>query len=281
MGRGLRAGFTLVETLIAVTIGSVVILLATTLFLVQNDYYNWVLERTRTQDNARSMSELVSDEVRSVPTGAVVVAEATRMVVRRPLATGVICDKFGSVHVVYIPDGTDGFETGDVSGFGLRDDDGEWTFTERSWSGMYGGTTFAAQLCHGEGADTVGARPDFYLFGDLASFSGRPTAIGDVVSFYRDLELSLATSQLDTTTWALYRGTEGGTLVEFATGVSTDAHFSYRKGDTTHVSTVTGAARDSIDGIRIHSSTESVIGSTRRGDVSVELVTQVRLRNAG
>lgn len=256
-------------------------MLASTLFLVQNDYYNWILERTRTQDNARSVTEMVADDLRSVVPGGFLVAQSNRMVIRRPLAVGVVCDIYGSVHTVHIPGGRDGFRTGDVSGFGLRASDGTWTFTNASWGSMFVGTSFAAFLCAGEGADTVGARSDFHLFGDLASMSGMSVSIGDVIMFYRNLEITFGTSQIHPATRALYRGTAGGTLVEFATGLDDDARFNYRTGDSNYVASVTGADLGAIDGVRVHALTEAAVLSVRREDVEFDLVTDLLLRNAG
>ncbi|MGD2070458.1 MAG: prepilin-type N-terminal cleavage/methylation domain-containing protein, partial [Gemmatimonadota bacterium] len=236
-----RGGFTLVEALVAVTVGTVVVILAATLFVAQSGAYTHVLERARTQDDARSVVERVAEDVRAVPSGGVLVADSARLVVRSPLSVGAVCDRFFWLHALHLPGGTDAFDTDDVSGVAILGEDGSWSFADRTWASVYAGGWLAPTLCAGEGADTTGATDDFRLFGDLEGILGVSTTVGDVVMFYRTLELRFAESALDPDSWALYRGTRGGTLVEFATGLDPSAHFSYRRGDTTHVASVTGA----------------------------------------
>ena len=58
-------GFTLIETIIALVLSSVVILLVSSTFLVQNNYYSSQTQRTGVHDNARAATELIASEIRS------------------------------------------------------------------------------------------------------------------------------------------------------------------------------------------------------------------------
>ena len=80
-----RAGFTLVEAIVALTISSLIVVLVSTVFLVQNRYYALQLQRSRAHDNARTATDLVSADLRSVMRGGFVLAERKRMVVRTPM----------------------------------------------------------------------------------------------------------------------------------------------------------------------------------------------------
>jgi prepilin-type N-terminal cleavage/methylation domain-containing protein len=50
---GDRAGFTLIEALISLVLSAFVVMLVSSTFLIQNNYYATQLQRTRVQDNAR------------------------------------------------------------------------------------------------------------------------------------------------------------------------------------------------------------------------------------
>ena len=72
------SGFTLVETIIAMLLSSLVIVLVATTFLVQNQYYASQVLRAGAQDNARATTELIASEVRSVMRDGIVAQMAIR-----------------------------------------------------------------------------------------------------------------------------------------------------------------------------------------------------------
>ena len=121
--------------------------------------------------------------------------------------------------------------------------------------------TGGAATCQGQGADTVGAYNNFFRLGNLAGIASTTTAVGDVVILYRSLEFEFAQSGLDTTKVALYRGMYGDTLVEFATGMSANARFAYRTGDTTYAPSVSSGSMSTIDGIRVFAIAEGPAAS--------------------
>ena len=260
-------------------ISSLVIFLAAGLFVMQSEYYTYVLERNRTQENARSVADLVAGDMGALAVGSVVTADSARFVARMPLAVGAVCDVQGSTHSIYVPDGQDALTGGTISGFGVLDADGDWRYTSADWSTLYRGGGDPAGVCAEEGADTLGAAAHFLRMDDLSNLSGTMLSKGDPVLLYSTIEFRFQASALDPSTYALYRGVQGDDLVEFATGMASDAHFSYRTGDTTHVSQVTGAARDSVDGVRIHAHATDVGGNVNV-DVDFELDAAFRFRNA-
>ena len=91
MVRPSRGGFTLVETIVALTISSVIVILVATVFQVQNQYYALQLQRSLAHDNARVATESASRELRSVMSGAFVAASDHQLVVRTPMALAGVC----------------------------------------------------------------------------------------------------------------------------------------------------------------------------------------------
>jgi hypothetical protein len=147
-----------------------------------------------------------------------------------------------------------------------------WTFFDTNVSSVitgYGGV--AAEACFLAGADTTGVRDDFATIS--ASVSGASPAPGDVVMIYEEFELELAPSTLNGQQYALFQGISGETLVEFASGLASDASFAYRTGGTTWQSSVSGAALADIDAVRVDARSElrgSAAGeSDARFDLSV------------
>lgn len=265
----------------AVTIGAVLIVLASTLFLVQNEFYSQARRRAEVQENARSVVELIASEARSVVPGGVVLADSTRLVLRSPSSLAVVCAFSGSNYMVHAPAAADALDTANVSGVGLFDEDAtSWSFTSAGWSNIYSGSGSPKDDCATAGADTVGGAGEFLSFADLGSLTGATVELGDVLMLYRELEYSFQASALDTTAMALYRGPYGGTLTEYATGLTGDAHFQYRRGDTTHYTSIPPGWLDDVDGLRIVAEAEALREGGAQADIVFGLTVRTALRNA-
>lgn len=277
--RARSAGFTLLEAIVALTISTVVVLMVMSTFLAQNDFYTQVVRRSEVQETVRSAAEGVLAETRGVTQGGVVVADSLRMVVRVPLAMAAVCAEQGNETYVHLPVPTSEIDSDDVTGIAVRDDALEtWTYYAATWSSVLRGSGSAASRCYDEGADTVGARDEYQTLRLSGVASPRPEP-GEVIMIYHEEEFTYATSELDPATRALFRGPYGGTLTEFATGMSPDAHFRYRIGNPTYVTSVTGTWLDSIDGIRVMAAGRSrpdPDGNTYDYDLTVS----IPLRNA-
>ncbi len=89
------AGFTLVETLIALVIASFLVVLVSHAFLVQNEFYSLQTLRIGVQDNTRAATELVAREVRNVPSDGVVVAGRRTLTIRSPIVVATVCNRQG------------------------------------------------------------------------------------------------------------------------------------------------------------------------------------------
>lgn len=248
------AGFTLVEAVIAVTLSAVIVVLVSSVFLAQNRFYDDMLRRSGVHDHARSVVELVAGEVRPVTEGGVVLADSLRLVLREPLSVGVVCRVQGSRVSLYLPRAGAGLDTAHVTGYGVRGSEGTWRFYDGSWGSLYDGSgQSVANDCAQVGFETSDVPVSHFvrLRGPGSVPNPRPSPGGGFL-LHRELELRFATSDLDPAHRALFRGTSGTTLVEFATGLGADTHFRYRlRGEDDFEPTVSGGDLDRIDAVRI------------------------------
>ena len=273
-------GFTLVETLIALVLSSFVVLLASHAFLVQNQFYSMQTIRVGVQDNARAATELMAREVRNATQDGVVVAGSRTLTVRSPIVMAVVCHRQGSPNAdVLTEGGQDAIDTGAVAGVAVRNDS-TWEYVRPpTWSSIDGLDTDAAADCAGNGADTVGVRPDFHRLNNLNTLIPSGVDEGDVVMLFRETTFSIRTSQLDGTTLGLFRADYGEAAVEFATGIDTTAHFQYRTSAGTYVDTVTAGALGDVDAVRIVLESRRPPATGGADDITFGWSVNVPLRN--
>lgn len=278
-----RGGFTLVEAIIALTLSSVVVVLVSTVFLVQNQYYAVQIERSAAQDNARTVTEMVAGEIRSIMEDGVVIAQNERLVVRSPMVLGVVCGWPGANKASVQIDGADAdMDTDEMAGVALKDSTtGAWDYHDAEWKDTHQSGGSPAADCEANGADTVGAYDDFHDFRRFNVYFGGLPPIGSVVMFYRAVEYEFATSEMDPSSTALFRGPYGGTLVEFATGMDSTAQFKYRTGGSTYATQVNGGSVSNIDAIRIEARARRKPRTGGTEDVTFEISVNVPLRNGG
>ena len=252
-----------------------IVTLVSSVFLTQNNFYRFVVQRTRVQDNLRVVTDLIASEVRGVAGGGVTAAESRRFVVRLPIAMGGVC-RAGSGHGhVYMP-GLSDINGDEVAGYAKLDANGKWTYTADTWSNLLvsSGSNDADECLEASGSDTVGATADFARL----DISGSST-IGEVIMIYRDVEFKIDQSELEPRTLAVFRGVTGDTLREFVTGITPATKFQYRLPGGTYQNSITGVARDSIESIRV---TTSAIATDSIGGIesySYEWTVGIPLRN--
>ena len=259
----------------ALTLSSVIVALVASVFLTQNNFYRFVTQRTRVQENLRVVTDLIASEVRGVAAGGVTTAESRRFVVHLPIAMGGVCHNLTTDGYVYMP-GLSTVDGDEVAGYAKQDGSGTWTYTADTWSNLLvsSGAVAANECLTRNGADTVGAIDDFARL----QISGG-TTLGEVIIIYRDVEFKIDESELDPKTLAVYRGVTGDTLREFSTGITPDTRFQYRLPSGTYQNSITGVPRDSIKYIRVIASaiaTDSIGGIE---SYSYEWTADIALRN--
>lgn len=277
-----QAGFTLVEALVALLISTGVVILASNLFLVQSDFYSFLLQRSRVQDNARAVLEVVGGEVQGVTLNGLVEAGEREMTIRVPQTMAAVCAESGSdVHVHFSTPGS--LEPSAAEGLGGLDRlNGTWSYG----SGNVGGAITdvgpaSAAACALAGADTLGATGAFARIVSPSSFTGLVHTVGDVLMVYEEVEFVIDTSTLDPNLLALYRGPAGGTLTEYATGLSADARFQYWTpgGAGTWRDDLGASLLDQAQRVRIVASTHQPAQSGSGTDAGFSVTLDLPLRN--
>lgn len=247
-----RDGFTLVETLVALTLSTVLVGLVTSVFIAQSDFYDDVTRRSDVHSDARTVLDVVTGDVRASSQGAFVIAGPGQLVMRVPVTVGLVCAVSGSTVSTYLPRSGAGLDTASVTGYAFRERDGTWSWAFDSWSSLYDseGTTIKGD-CGGIGMDTTGI-PASHFVSLAGPGSSSDATIGAALMLHREIELRFAASGLDPSRTGLFRGTYGSTLVEVASGLGSDAEFSYRlKGQSSYGSSVSGTNLADINAVRV------------------------------
>ena len=248
------SGFTLVETIIALVLSSIVLVLVSTTFLVQNQFYAGQAQMAGAHDNARTATELIANEVRAVKHLGITVAGRRTLAVRSALTVGVVCFAEGSAggSADVLSDGGEAaLDTDEVAGVALLDQStGDWDYRNAAWATLNGSAASSAGNCYANGADTTAAYSEFHRLSNLSTIYGATPPVGAVLMLFRETRYTIESSALDSTTLALFRKSYAGSPVEFATGIDTTARFRYRVSGS-YLDTVTAGSIASIDAIRI------------------------------
>ena len=204
--------------LIASTLTTLIVILVSSVFLVQNRFYRDIQRRTAVHEAVRSVTEMLSGEVREIPKSGFVSAQYDRLIYRTPVAIGGVCDLSGGDIYIHIPLSGTAVDLGDVAGYAVQDAAGDWTYNSSTWENILKAEgSGPASACHAAGADTTGATADFYT---IWKINTPPTvARGTNIMLYRETELRSMPSVLDPTSYAIYRAPYGEDLVEFAHGM--------------------------------------------------------------
>lgn len=256
------------------------ILLVSSTFLVQNDYYSSQTQRARAHDNTRAATELVASEIRSTMEDGVVVAGRRTLTIRSPIVLGLICDRPNATNDdVHTEGGQSGLDVQEVAGVAFRDATGAWAYQNVTWGMLDGSDVSAAGDCAANGADTTEAASEFHRIVGLQGLFTPAPQEGDVVMLFRETTFKIQTSELDPPGLGLFRGVYGDPLVEFATGMDTTAHFQYRTGGSTYADTVSASALGDIDFVRIVADARKRAQTGGRDDITFGWSVNVALRN--
>jgi hypothetical protein len=247
-----RAGFSLVETIIALVLSSVVLILVSTTFLVQNRYYSSQTLHAAAHDNARTATERMAGEIRSVMRNGFVSAASTSLTIRSPMLLAAVCDRQGTNFSVHNEGGEAGIDTDEVAGVGWLDQTtGVWTYRTATWSYIDQSGGNPASGCAGNGADTNGASGEFHRLRRFNILYGSTPDDGEIIMLYRETTFSIQSSALEPGTLGLFRASYGQSPVELATGMDPTARFQYRTGGSTYANSVAAGSLDAIDAVRL------------------------------
>ncbi|MDX1647119.1 MAG: hypothetical protein R3304_08235 [Longimicrobiales bacterium] len=241
------------ETLIALTLSSLVVLLAAHTFLVQNRFHATQRLRTMAQDNVRGATELVAREVRTALADGILVAGPRTLTVRSPVAVTLVCSRQGVPNLdVYNDGGEAALDTEEIAGAARRDPGtGAWEAVNAPWTALDGSTADPAGNCAENGADTTGVAGSFHRLALSGSFFSTNPRSGDLVMLFRETTFEIRDSELEPGSLGLFRAAYGDPPVEFATGIDTSMRFRYRVAGGGYSDTVSAGALASIDAVRL------------------------------
>ncbi|MDZ7778569.1 MAG: prepilin-type N-terminal cleavage/methylation domain-containing protein [Gemmatimonadota bacterium] len=280
-------GFTLVEALIALVLSSLVLILVSTTFLVQNRYQANQVLRAAAHDNVRSATDLISRELRSSMRGGIVVAGARTLTVRSPVAVGSVCERgsgFLADRDVHFDGGAARMATEEIAGVAAHDPaDGAWEYQLWPWFIMDGGSSASAARCAtATAADTTDASEDFHTLRLLALALGSDAPdVGELVMLFRETTFTIEPSDLEPPMLALFRQPYLEDPVEFASGIDSTARFGYRlSGESSYRDTIPEGDLDDIDAVQLQLDARRLSESAEEEDVTFGWSTNLLLRNA-
>ena len=282
---GARAGFSLVEVVVALLLSSLIIVMVAGIFLAQNRSYQVQLGVTDAHHNARAVTELLSSELRSVMEGGVKLAQNDRITVRTPIVVAAVCWTDGVIVGAHTDGGEAAIESRaeEVTGFAVQDSGGEWDYYDVDWAAIDDGSSSSliAESCYANGADTVGVRNDFLSLQNLDSHHPTVPDVGEVILLFSTTTFKFQTSVLDPTTVGLFRQIEGDSLVEFASGMDSTAQFQFRTTEnSSYEESVSGSSVEDIDVVRIVSDVKEPAPPGIEGVIRYGWSVNVALRNA-
>ena len=274
-------GFTLVEALVAMVLSTVVVMLVSSVFLVQNHFYSDAMKRSGLHESVRGATTLISSDLHGVSEGGVVAADPDAVTFRSSLLMGGVCSVDGQKTYLFLPVEGEFRDATHVSGYAVKHPSSEWRYTPASWNSVYhsSGQT-AAKVCALSGADTTGGVSKFFRLDGLdASLA---VQVGDLVMLYEEVEVRFAPSQLHPGSRGVFRGPIGGKLTEVATGMSGGSGFEYGLTDRNEfqdkVSGKGNLAR--IDRVRLFLEGIAPASTGGRDSLTFDLTLTVPLKNA-
>jgi hypothetical protein len=254
--------------------------LVSTTFLVQSQYYSSQTLRAQAHDNARTATERVASELRSVMDEGFAVAGARTLTVRSPVRLFAVCGVTGSNVYVHSEGGESILPTAEIAGVGWLDQsNGDWDYRTTTWSYIDANGGQPPASCAGNGADTAWAQSEFHRIRRLNLLFFSTPDEGDILMLYRETTFKIQSSALEPGTLGLFRGSYGQPLVEFATGMDSTAKFQYRRGGATYYDTVTSGNLSSIDAVRVVAEASKRAESGGQDDVTYGWSVNLLLRN--
>ena len=268
-----RAGFTLIEVLIALVIATIIGGALISLLAGQSLFYAKSDQLITAERNIRAAADMVSADLRMAAPGDLVAAAPDSVSLRYDVLRGIVCDSTGADEIA-------GFVLDTISAFGLSNAvqglayrepfDSVFTYAD----GFLGTVTSTGSgpktTC--TDADAPTTLPSGYyrtVTGWQAAFGDLPDK-GSYVRSYRLLTYRFAPSVFASGT-AIWRGSD-----ELVGPVADSASFSYVMADGSVQATVAGGALANVRAIRVSGAT---VDDDTRFEVARSFNFDVELRN--
>jgi prepilin-type N-terminal cleavage/methylation domain-containing protein len=240
----MRAGFTLVEMLVALTLTAIIGAAITALFVTQERSFDTQTKLQSARDVTRGARNLITSELRMLDRDSgVIAASPTSLQLRVPYAMGVACGQTSGLVVNVLPVDSAMLAYAGYAGYAVRDfATGRYQYVVKSSEPSAG----AVSVCINNQVDTVRGGSTLQLSPSSTASPGAPVLLWQVVRYY------FAASQQVPGRRALYREVASLNLNEEVVAPFSDsAHFEfYVDGGNTPVTTAP-ADLESLTGIEL------------------------------
>lgn len=266
-----KAGFTLLELMVAVTVSSVLVASILGLLVSQGRAVNRMRGGADQLEQVRAVTDFIGAEIEDLPRGAMVAAESDSIAFRLPISWGAVCGDLtrltktkDKTKTTTVPNITSGIFLEPLptalgaptpEGFGVAADGVNWTwFDVSNWSGLsLVATQTARQSCLGLDTSVVLVSDSletsqFHEFATLEAFLGMIPPEGMVIAPYMYVSYYFKTG---TDGVVLYRATAAG-VQKLAWPFGADAGFRYRLEDDSETSSVSGGALADVRWAQLH-----------------------------
>ncbi|MFW6083666.1 MAG: PilW family protein [Gemmatimonadota bacterium] len=268
-------GFTLVEALIALTIGGIVATALVSLLIGQSRFYERTDDQLEAEQVAQATFDLLSTEIRMAGAGDLLAAESDSLAFRYDVLRGVVCDQTGGdAAAMYVYDRvTNAGLTGSFVGVGVSDPYATTFGYADGWNPTPSGTGSGPKsVCTTAGFPGTGASSDYLeLSGWTSHFAATPIR-GSMVRGYGRVSYTIEPSTFFASRWSVWRGTQ-----ELVGPFESGAAFSYVMADGSLQSSVTSSDFDDVVAVRL---TATAVGDgANRFGVNRQVDFEVPFRN--
>ncbi|MEN8143885.1 MAG: prepilin-type N-terminal cleavage/methylation domain-containing protein [Gemmatimonadota bacterium] len=268
-------GFTLLELLVTISLGSLVISALLSLLLGQGRFYRHADDSILARQSAGALTDLMSSELRLARAADLLAAEPESVSVRLDILLGVVCDStaadevalywYDSVPAANLPGGLSGTSYSLPLAPGVRHADGWRPLETASGAGV-------KAICEAGAAPLIGPDSNYRIAAGWAgSFGGDFPAPGSLVRQYGTLTYRVAPSRFGDGD-ALWRNRQE--IVAPLRGVT----LAYEKDDGTVVASVPPADLERVRRIRLEGEAQglsaAVTGAARPLSISIPLLGQ-------
>ncbi len=267
-----RAGFTLIELVVALFLAGIIGLALARLVISQARFVAGQDGALQARSTVRAALNVMTGELRALTAGGLRAATADSVTVRVPYAFGIACQQSGGgTSVSLLPGDSSIFNAATASGYAFRDSSGTWQFVEPATVGSGtcapSGPSITTLSATGWPARVVRVAPN-----------ALQTREGEPVYLYQLVRYALAPSTTIPGRKALWRTVlSTGARDELVAPFDTGSTFQFLVGSRFTVRTTAPGVLDSVVGLRVRLVGQSEVtpegkSAPSRFDVSTNIV---------
>lgn len=244
-----RAGFTLLELVVAMVIAGIIGVALARLIINQSRFISSQDNLLRARSGARAAFNVLMDELRAITPGGLLAATTDSVTLRVPYAFGIACGQVsGRTVVLLMPTDSARLASAAINGYAWQDSAGTWNFVEPVT--VTGGAT----------STCTSATPPISPF-STSTWTARAvsldpnvvaTPVAAPIYLYQNVRFAFASSSDLPGRRALWRTVlASGQRDEMVAPFDTSARFEFLVGSALTIQTTAPAALDSVLGLRL------------------------------